>query len=74
MNEVQLYEYLIYYQAFKETKSGIKPAGVWKTLVGVINPVTSTNCIQNCKLTIGVSYSLPEKVLTLALNEKFYCK
>ncbi|KAE8721478.1 hypothetical protein F3Y22_tig00015910pilonHSYRG00036 [Hibiscus syriacus] len=33
--------------SFKETKGGMKPAGLWKSLVGVINPVTSTNCVQN---------------------------
>lgn len=53
-------------QAFKETKSGIKPAGVWKTLVGVINPVTSTNCIQNLQnyriLWTGLSSQLARDV------------
>lgn len=34
-------------QAFKETQSGTKPPGVWKTLHGVISPVRSTNNIQN---------------------------
>ncbi|KAA3454996.1 mitochondrial carrier protein MTM1-like [Gossypium australe] len=53
-------------QAFKETKRGIKPAGVWKTLVGVINPVTSTNCIQNLQnyhiLWTGLSSQLARDV------------
>ncbi|GLT59041.1 hypothetical protein SLA2020_318860 [Shorea laevis] len=34
-------------QAFKETQTGVKPAGVWKTLLGVIDPVKSTNLPQN---------------------------
>lgn len=34
-------------QAFKETQTGVKSAGVWKTLLGVINPVKSTNLLQN---------------------------
>ncbi|KAA8516142.1 hypothetical protein F0562_019321 [Nyssa sinensis] len=34
-------------QAFKETQAGVKPPGVWKTLVGVISPVRSTNTLQN---------------------------
>ncbi|KAB1219559.1 Mitochondrial carrier protein MTM1 [Morella rubra] len=34
-------------QAFKETQTGVKPAGVWKTLIGVIDPVKSTNVLQN---------------------------
>lgn len=34
-------------QAFKETQSGTKPPGVWKTLHGVISPVRNTNNIQN---------------------------
>ncbi|KAA8520716.1 hypothetical protein F0562_015012 [Nyssa sinensis] len=33
-------------QAFKETQIGVKPPGVWKTLVGVISPVRSTNNLQ----------------------------
>ncbi|XP_039005484.1 mitochondrial carrier protein MTM1-like, partial [Hibiscus syriacus] len=53
-------------QAFKETKGGMKPAGVWKTLVGVINPVTSTNCIQNLQdyrvLWTGLSSQLARDV------------
>ncbi|XP_062156854.1 mitochondrial carrier protein MTM1 isoform X2 [Alnus glutinosa] len=34
-------------QAFKETQTGVKPAGVWKTLLGVMDPVKSTNLLQN---------------------------
>lgn len=34
-------------QAFKEMKNGPKPPGVWKTLLQVINPVGSTNSLQN---------------------------
>ncbi|KAE7999401.1 hypothetical protein FH972_003835 [Carpinus fangiana] len=34
-------------QAFKETQTGAKPAGVWKTLLGVIDPVKSTNLLKN---------------------------
>ncbi|KAK8711330.1 hypothetical protein V6N13_146614 [Hibiscus sabdariffa] len=53
-------------QAFKETKGGMKPAGVWKTLVGVINPVRSTNCIQNLQnyriLWTGLSSQLARDV------------
>ncbi|KAM3684735.1 hypothetical protein ACJW31_11G065700 [Castanea mollissima] len=33
--------------AFKETQIGVKPPGVWKTLLEVINPVKSTNLLQN---------------------------
>ncbi|XWS76913.1 hypothetical protein CRYUN_Cryun01aG0218400 [Craigia yunnanensis] len=53
-------------QAFKETKSGVKPPGVWKTLVGVINPVMSTNYIQNLQnyriLWTGLSAQLARDV------------
>ncbi|XVF22425.1 hypothetical protein REPUB_Repub12eG0171200 [Reevesia pubescens] len=53
-------------QAFKETQSGVKPPGVWKTLVGVINPVTNTNCIQNLQnyriLWTGLSAQLARDV------------
>ncbi|XP_022770535.1 mitochondrial carrier protein MTM1-like isoform X1 [Durio zibethinus] len=53
-------------QAFKETQSVVKPAGVWKTLVGVINPVTSTNYIQNLQnyriLWTGLSTQLARDV------------
>ncbi|XP_021887543.1 mitochondrial carrier protein MTM1 isoform X2 [Carica papaya] len=34
-------------QAFKETQRGAKPPGVLKTLVGVVNPVRSTNNVQS---------------------------
>ncbi|KAK3024234.1 hypothetical protein RJ639_043610, partial [Escallonia herrerae] len=34
-------------QAFKETQTGVKPPGVWKTLVEIISPVRSTNYHQN---------------------------
>lgn len=34
-------------QAFKETQAGVKPAGVWKTLLGVVSPVRSANHFQN---------------------------
>ncbi|XP_015060367.1 mitochondrial carrier protein MTM1 [Solanum pennellii] len=34
-------------QAFKDTKNGVKPPGVWKTLVGVVSPVNSVNSFQN---------------------------
>ncbi|CAK9167692.1 unnamed protein product [Ilex paraguariensis] len=34
-------------QAFKETRNGLKPPGVWKTLVGVISPVRSKKHIQS---------------------------
>ncbi|XP_024451832.2 mitochondrial carrier protein MTM1 isoform X1 [Populus trichocarpa] len=37
-------------QAFKETQAGVKPSGVWKTLIEVINPVGGTNNTQ--KLTV----------------------
>uniref|UniRef100_A0A6N2N2F7 Uncharacterized protein n=1 Tax=Salix viminalis TaxID=40686 RepID=A0A6N2N2F7_SALVM len=33
-------------QAFKETHTGVKPSGVWKTLIEVINPVGRTNNTQ----------------------------
>lgn len=33
-------------QAFTETQSGVKPPGVWKTLVGVVNPLKSRNSCQ----------------------------
>ncbi|KAJ9171477.1 hypothetical protein P3X46_014841 [Hevea brasiliensis] len=33
-------------QAFKEAQNGAKPPGVWKTLIEVINPVTSSNNLQ----------------------------
>lgn len=34
-------------QAFKDTKNGVKPPGVWKTLVEVVSPVNSANSYQN---------------------------
>ncbi|KAM3218674.1 mitochondrial carrier protein MTM1 [Capsicum annuum] len=34
-------------QAFKDTKNGMKPPGVWKTLVGVVSPVNGANSFQN---------------------------
>ncbi|KAG5626624.1 hypothetical protein H5410_011842 [Solanum commersonii] len=34
-------------QAFKDTKNGVKPPGVWKTLVGVVSPV---NTMQTYRL------------------------
>ncbi|PON97518.1 Mitochondrial carrier protein [Trema orientale] len=34
-------------QAFKESQNGVKPPGVWKTLVAVVNPVKSTSFLQN---------------------------
>ncbi|KAF2315236.1 hypothetical protein GH714_038536 [Hevea brasiliensis] len=33
-------------QAFKEAQNGAKPPGVWKTLIEVINPVSSSNNLQ----------------------------
>ncbi|KAH9731678.1 mitochondrial carrier protein MTM1 [Citrus sinensis] len=39
-------------QAFTETQSGVKPPGVWKTLVGVVNPLKSRNSSQKCKLAM----------------------
>ncbi|KAK4738875.1 hypothetical protein R3W88_002572 [Solanum pinnatisectum] len=38
-------------QAFKDTKNGVKPPGVWKTLVGVVSPVNSVNHYQNSMQT-----------------------
>ncbi|KAL3349166.1 hypothetical protein AABB24_022354 [Solanum stoloniferum] len=38
-------------QAFKDTKNGVKPPGVWKTLVGVVSPVNSVNRYQNSMQT-----------------------
>ncbi|OMO64347.1 Endoplasmic reticulum-adenine nucleotide transporter [Corchorus capsularis] len=53
-------------QAFKETQSGAKPPGVWKTLGGVINPVRSTNGCQNLQsyrvLWTGLSAQLARDV------------
>ncbi|KAK9291304.1 hypothetical protein L1049_019249 [Liquidambar formosana] len=34
-------------QAFKETHAGKKPPGVWKTLLGILSNVKSTNNVQN---------------------------
>ncbi|KAK7859742.1 mitochondrial carrier protein mtm1 [Quercus suber] len=34
-------------QAFKETQIGVRPPGVWKTLLEVIKPIKSTNLLQN---------------------------
>lgn len=33
-------------QAFKDTQAGVKPPGVWKTLLGVISQVRTTNNLQ----------------------------
>ncbi|XP_055817164.1 mitochondrial carrier protein MTM1-like [Solanum dulcamara] len=38
-------------QAFKDTKNGVKPPGVWKTLVGVVSPVNSVNSYQKSMQT-----------------------
>ncbi|RZC56669.1 hypothetical protein C5167_015525 [Papaver somniferum] len=34
-------------QASKELKNGVKPPGVWKTLLGVLNPVSRTYSLHN---------------------------
>uniref|UniRef100_A0A7C9ANT1 Mitochondrial carrier protein n=1 Tax=Opuntia streptacantha TaxID=393608 RepID=A0A7C9ANT1_OPUST len=34
-------------QAFKETQAGAKPAGVWKTLLGVVSPLRTANQFQS---------------------------
>ncbi|KAF8379658.1 hypothetical protein HHK36_029102 [Tetracentron sinense] len=34
-------------QAFKEIQIGVKPPGVWKTLLGVLSPVRNSNNLQN---------------------------
>ncbi|KAK1371026.1 hypothetical protein POM88_037118 [Heracleum sosnowskyi] len=33
-------------QAFKDPQAGVKPPGVWKTLLGVISQVRTTNNLQ----------------------------
>ena len=44
------FDFLVFLiQAFKETQTGVKPPGVWKTLLEVIKPVKSTNLLQNCE-------------------------
>lgn len=34
-------------QAFRETQAGVRPPGVWNTLLGVISPIRSANQFQN---------------------------
>ncbi|OVA06378.1 Mitochondrial substrate/solute carrier [Macleaya cordata] len=34
-------------QAFKELQTGVKPPGVWKTLIGVLSPVRRTDSLHN---------------------------
>ncbi|XP_074272939.1 mitochondrial carrier protein MTM1 isoform X2 [Silene latifolia] len=34
-------------QAFKDVQAGVKPPGVWKTLLGAVSPVRSANHYQN---------------------------
>ncbi|KAK9121703.1 hypothetical protein Syun_019320 [Stephania yunnanensis] len=43
-------------QAFKEIESGVKPPGVWKTLLGVVSPIRSSNNIPNYtkELSMGI--------------------
>ncbi|OIT26636.1 PREDICTED: mitochondrial carrier protein MTM1 [Nicotiana attenuata] len=38
-------------QAFRDAKNGVKPPGVWKTLLGVVSPVNSANSYQNSTRT-----------------------
>ncbi|GAY51383.1 mitochondrial carrier protein MTM1 [Citrus sinensis] len=53
-------------QAFTETQSGVKPPGVWKTLVGVVNPLKSRNSSQKLQnyriLWTGVGAQLARDV------------
>ncbi|KAK9094333.1 hypothetical protein Scep_025802 [Stephania cephalantha] len=53
-------------QAFKEIESGVKPPGVWKTLLGVVSPIRSSNNIPNlqgyCLLWTGVGAQLARDV------------
>ncbi|KAF5199744.1 Mitochondrial carrier protein mtm1 [Thalictrum thalictroides] len=53
-------------QAFKEIKIGGKPPGVWKTLIGIISPVTSTSYLQTLQsyrlLWTGVGAQLARDV------------
>lgn len=45
---------LFLWQAFKDTQAGVKPPGVWKTLLGVISQVRTTNNLQRCKMISGL--------------------
>ncbi|KAK1396227.1 hypothetical protein POM88_006090 [Heracleum sosnowskyi] len=36
------------YTAFKDPQAGVKPPGVWKTFLGVISQVRTTNNLQRC--------------------------
>uniref|UniRef100_A0A1D1XJD6 Solute carrier family 25 member 40 n=1 Tax=Anthurium amnicola TaxID=1678845 RepID=A0A1D1XJD6_9ARAE len=53
-------------QAFKEFRSGTKPPGMWRTLVGVLSPLKSTNNLQNLQnyriLWTGVGAQLARDV------------
>lgn len=53
-------------QAYKEFQSGAKPPGMWKTLLGVLSPVRSTNNPQNLQsyrvLWTGVGAQLARDV------------
>ncbi|KAK9145342.1 hypothetical protein Sjap_005245 [Stephania japonica] len=53
-------------QAFKEIESGVKPPGVWKTLLGVVSPIRSSNNIPNLQgyhlLWTGVGAQLARDV------------
>ncbi|KAK1374950.1 hypothetical protein POM88_031143 [Heracleum sosnowskyi] len=40
--------------AFKDPQAGVKPPGVWKTFLGVISQVRTTNNLQRCKLISGL--------------------
>ncbi|XP_021748396.1 mitochondrial carrier protein MTM1-like isoform X1 [Chenopodium quinoa] len=36
-------------QAFTDPRAGVKPPGVWKTLIGAVSPARSANHLQNLK-------------------------
>ncbi|XP_019705006.1 mitochondrial carrier protein MTM1 isoform X7 [Elaeis guineensis] len=53
-------------QAFKESRTGARPLGMWRTLLGVLSPHRSTNYIENlqgyCVLWTGVGAQLARDV------------
>ncbi|RYR48871.1 hypothetical protein Ahy_A07g034957 isoform B [Arachis hypogaea] len=49
-------------QAFKATGSG-KPPGIFKTLIGAINPIRGTERLQSCKCSSGIFLSFNSELI-----------
>ncbi|URD76041.1 Solute carrier family 25 member [Musa troglodytarum] len=56
-------------QAYKELQIGAKPPGMWKTLLGVLSSLRSTNNNHNCKLIASITPFIVE-----VLSRDQFCK